>query len=72
MPEPQETLEKLLAKVEDQGRKIDEIHESVAKIRSYMFWTAVTTVVFFVLPLVGLAFAIPFYLKTLTAGLSGI
>lgn len=72
MADAKETLEKLLAAVEAQGKKLDDVAESVGKVRSYMFWTAVVTVIFFVLPLVGLGFAIPYYLKTLTAGFSGL
>lgn len=46
--------------------KIDKIYKSVEKTRKYFFWTLVITVVFFVLPLVGLMFAVPALIGTYT------
>jgi hypothetical protein len=68
----QEMTDRLLAAVEAQGKKIDEVAESVHRVRQYMFWTAVATVAFLVLPLVGLAFVIPSVLGTLSAGMAGL
>ncbi len=42
--------------------KIDAIYISVEKTRKYFFWTMIITVVLFVLPLVGLVFAIPAFM----------
>lgn len=56
--------ESLAALLAEQGRKIDAIYVSVEKTRKYFFWTLVATVAFFVLPLIGLAFAIPFFLNS--------
>jgi hypothetical protein len=66
------TTDRLLAVIEEQGKKIDDIALSVRRVRQYMFWTAVVTVAFFVLPLIGLAFVLPSYVSTLTAGLTGL
>lgn len=68
----QATTDRLLAVIEEQGKKIDDIALSVHRVRQYMFWTAVATLAFFVLPLIGLAFVLPSYISTLTAGLSGL
>ncbi len=47
--------------------KLDKILVSVEKTRKYIFWTMVITVVFLVLPLVGLIFAIPSFISTYSA-----
>ncbi len=43
-------------------QKIDAIYVSVEKTRKYFLWTLIITVVLFVLPLVGLVFAIPAFM----------
>lgn len=53
------------AKLEELERKIDLIYISVEKTRNYIFWTMIVTVVVFVLPIIGLIFAIPSFLKGL-------
>lgn len=59
--------QEILKKLEEQDKKIDLIYASVEKTRSYFLWTLIISVVFFILPLVGLAFAIPFFLSTLSS-----
>ncbi len=51
--------------------KIDAIYKSVEKTRKYMLWTGIITVAMIILPLIGLAFAIPSYLGTLNAATNG-
>ncbi len=51
----------------EQDEKLDRIYISVEKTRKYFLWTLVATIVAFVLPLIGLAFAIPFFLNTLSS-----
>jgi len=58
--------EELLKKLEDQDKKIDAIYVSVEKTRKYILWTVIGTVVTFVLPLIALAFAIPWFLSTMS------
>lgn len=56
----------------NQEEKIDEIYKSVEKTRKYiltMFWV---TVVAFILPLVALAFVIPYFLSTYMGSLEGL
>lgn len=55
----------LLEKLRAQDEKLDQIHQSVEKMRRYFLWTLIATLVTFFLPLIGLVFAIPFFLSTL-------
>ena len=57
--------EELLKKIETQDEKLEAIYKSVEKTRKYFLWTLIITVVMFVLPLIGLFFAIPLFLQTL-------
>jgi len=57
--------EEISKKLEEMNAKIDEVHESTRKIVSYFKWTLIITGLMIVLPLIGLLFAIPSYLKTL-------
>lgn len=59
--------QEILRKLEEQERKIEAIYVSVEKTRKYFLWTLVGTVVVFVLPLVGILFAIPWLLGTLSS-----
>ncbi len=44
--------------------KINAIYVSVEKTRKYFLWTMIITVVLFVVPLIGLVFAIPSFIST--------
>ncbi len=59
--------QEILKKLEEQEKKIDLIYASVEKTRAYFLWTLIISVALFVLPLVGLIFAVPFFLSTLSA-----
>lgn len=50
-----------------QDEKLERIYISVEKTRKYFLWTMIGTIVMFVLPLIGLFFAIPFFLSTLSS-----
>lgn len=60
-PETKEKLEVL-------GKRIEEIYISVEKTRKYFQWTLIITVATIVLPLIALAFVIPYFLRTVTSG----
>lgn len=51
--------------LEEQGKKIDLILQSVERTRKYFLWTLIISVAVIVLPLIGLAFAIPKFLATI-------
>lgn len=55
----------LQARLDALEKKIDAIHISVEKTRKYFLTTLIVSVVFIVLPLIGLVFVIPLFLKTL-------
>lgn len=60
----------ILKKLEEQGRKIEEIFISVEKMRKYFLWTLVISVAFIILPMIGLMFVVPQFLNTLNTASS--
>lgn len=61
--------EELKKKIEEQGLKIDAIYQSVEKTRKYFLIIIWVTIIGVVLPMIGLAFAIPSFLNTYTSTL---
>ena len=57
--------QEILAKLEKQEAKIDQIYVSVEKTRKYFLWTMIITIVMFVLPLIGVIAVIPWFLNTM-------
>ena len=57
----------ILKKLEEQGRRIEEIFVSVEKTKKYFLWTLIISLAFVVLPIIGLIFIIPQFLNTLNA-----
>lgn len=62
----------LLAKLNEIGAKADRAYQAAEKVRKYLFWTGVITIALIVLPLIGLAFAIPQFINSYTTTLNGI
>jgi len=58
--------EVILQKLAEQEKKIEAIYVSVEKTRKYFLWTMIISVGVVVLPLIGLMFAIPFFLSALS------
>lgn len=58
--------------LEEQAQKIDAIYESVEKTRKYFQIILWSTVIMFVLPMVGLMFIIPSFIETYTTSISGL
>lgn len=56
--------QEILQKFEEQATKLEEIHQSVEKMRRYFLWTLIISVVVVVLPLIGLMIAIPQFLSS--------
>lgn len=65
--EPQ--LEARLAALE---QKIDAVYVSAEKTRKYFLWTMITSVVLFVLPLIGVALIIPSFLSSYVGSINSI
>ncbi len=55
-----ETLQRL----EALEKKIDLIYISVEKTRKYFLWALISSVILFLLPLIGVVFAIPVFLSS--------
>lgn len=64
------TEDEIYKKITEQDAKLDAIYRSAEKTRAYFKWTLIVSVVFFVLPLVGLLFIIPQFMSTYTNMLS--
>ena len=62
-------IQKKLAELE---AKIDAVYRSAERTRKYFLWTLIIAVVTFVLPLIALAFLIPFYISQLTGMYAGL
>jgi DNA-directed RNA polymerase specialized sigma subunit len=59
--------QEIIKKLEDQEKKIDEIYKSVEKTRKYFLAIIIISVVAFVLPLIGMIFAVPALLNSYTS-----
>lgn len=64
--------QELLDRLSSQDQKLEQIFISVEKTRKYFLWTLIITFVTFVLPLIGLVFAIPFFLSTFSGVMGGL
>jgi hypothetical protein len=64
-----EPLDQKLASLE---AKIDAIYVSVEKTRKYFQWTLIISVIVFVLPLLGLFFAIPAFLTNYVGSIQSL
>lgn len=53
----------LAARLDALEQKVDAAYKAADKARSYLFWTGVVTIVLFVVPLIGLVFALPSFLN---------
>ena len=55
--------EDIVARLNAQDELLGKIYKSSEKTRKYFMWTLIGTAVMFILPLIGLAFAIPTFLN---------
>ena len=62
----------LAAKLEEISAKADRAYQAAETVRKYLFWTGVVTIALIVLPLIGLAFAIPSFINSYTTTLNGL
>ena len=59
--------QELSQKFTEQNKKLDQIYTSIEKMQKYFLWTLIITIAMIVLPLIGLVFAIPFFLSTFSS-----
>ncbi len=59
-------------KLDEQAAKIDAIYKSVEKTRKYFLTMLWVTLIAVVLPIIGLAFAIPAFLNNYVGSLNGL
>jgi hypothetical protein len=57
----------ILEKIKEHDKKLDEIYQSVEKMRKYFLWTLIVTVATIVLPLIALIFILPWFLNIITS-----
>jgi hypothetical protein len=58
-------------KLEEQEELLKKVYLSVEKTRKYFMWMLISSLVVFVLPLLGLLVAIPRFISTYTSILEG-
>ena len=59
-------------RLEQLEEKINAIYISVEKTRNYFKWTMIITIVLFVVPLIGLVFALPSFLGNYVGTLNSL
>ncbi len=64
--------EEILKKIEVQEEKIDAIYKSVEKTRKYFLFIIWASVIAFVLPAIGLMFAIPAFIDNYLGSFEGL
>lgn len=57
--------EDIREKLATQEKKLDDIYKSVERMRKYFMWTLIATLVTVVLPLIALAFVLPWFVNTI-------
>ena len=68
---PANEIQPLPETPESQNRELlEKIFTSVERTRKMFLWTIIITILTFILPLIGLAIAIPFFLNTFVTALS--
>jgi len=64
--------EEILKKIEAQDKKLEEIYNSIEKMRKYFLWTLIITVAVIILPLIGILLIVPSFLNTLSGNNLGL
>ena len=62
----------ILQKLVEQDKKIEAIYQSVEKTRKYFLLTLIISVVVIILPLIGILFMMPNFLKIMTGNNLGL
>jgi hypothetical protein len=64
--------EEIVGRIKHIEMRVEEIYTSVEKTRKYFYWTLIATLVVFVLPIIGMLFAIPSFLSNYSDALGGV
>lgn len=64
--------QELQARLDAQDKKLEEVYQSTEKTRKYILWSFIITAATIVLPLIALAFVIPWFVHTITSAYSGL
>ncbi len=56
--------EAMAKELRDQRALLEQIYISAEKTRKYYLWTMIVTAVFFILPLIVMVFAIPYFISS--------
>lgn len=64
--------EEIKKRFDEQAAKLEEVRVSVEKTRNYIKWTLIISIIFVVLPLIGLVFVIPQFLSTINISNLGL
>jgi uncharacterized membrane protein YjjP (DUF1212 family) len=59
--------QELQKKIDELSEKLDKVYISSEKMRKYFMWMLIGTAALFILPLIGLLFAIPSFLSPYSA-----
>ncbi|MDR3559165.1 MAG: hypothetical protein P4L62_03310 [Candidatus Pacebacteria bacterium] len=59
--------EDIRQKLETQEKKLNDIYKSIEKMRKYFLWTLIVTVGTILLPLIALAFVLPWFVNIITS-----
>jgi len=57
--------QEIVTRLREQEELLQKVYISTEKTRKYFMWTLVASIVLFVLPLMGLMFAVPAFLSTI-------
>jgi type IV secretory pathway component VirB8 len=61
-----------ITRIEILEQKIDAIYTSVEKTRKIILWTAIVSIALFVLPLIGIAFALPSFMNNYVGNINAL
>ena len=65
-------MDEILEKLKQQEVKLNEIATTVKKIKFYFLAVLVLSLITFILPLIGLIFVIPWFLRTMESTYQGL
>ena len=66
------TEQAILAQAQQNKELLEKIYASTEKTRKMFLWTLIVSVVAFLLPLIGLLFAIPYFLSTYVPSITSL